>query len=109
ASTGIDQSSHVTRQKIAGFLIHTRDEAQRVFRSCAGKPPSERNRCSHPSAVIICARRTKDGVVVRADDDDLRATPRDFCFDIVSLLSLHLIAVSSGPQRRPRVSTCDEI
>ena len=46
---------------------------------------------------------------MRADDDDLRATPRDFCFDIVARLSLHLIAVSSGPQTRSRKRTFDEI
>src|SRR6266496_1765903 len=59
ASAGINQAAHFTRQEIRRLLIHERDEAQLVFRFCTGEPPSERKRCSHPGAVIVCAGGAK--------------------------------------------------
>src|SRR6266853_5625637 len=59
ASAGINQAAHFTRQEIRRLLIYERNEAQRVLRFCAGEPPSERKRCSHAGAVIVCAGRAK--------------------------------------------------
>ena len=44
-----------------------------------------------------------------ADDDDLRAVPQNFCLDIVTRLSLYLVAVSSGSETGTRKRIFDEI
>src|SRR6267142_5286480 len=44
-----------------------------------------------------------------ADDDDLRAFPRYFCLDIVTRLSLHLVAVSSRSETGTRKGVFDKI
>src|SRR5436190_21339302 len=44
-----------------------------------------------------------------ADHDDLRAVPRNFYLDIVTRLSLHLVAVSSGSETGTRKRVFNKI
>src|SRR4029450_12585874 len=44
-----------------------------------------------------------------ADDNDLRAVSRNFCLDIVTRLSLHLVAVSSGSETGTRKRVFNKI
>src|SRR5437870_13404901 len=55
ASAGVNETSHLTRQKIRRFLIHKCDEAQRVLWRSTDKTSRQGKGCSHGGAVIVCA------------------------------------------------------
>src|SRR5437867_9266290 len=46
-SAGVNETSHLTGQKIRRFLIHKCNEAHRVLRLFVGKAPRESERCSY--------------------------------------------------------------
>src|SRR5207244_6447472 len=55
ASAGVNETSHLTGQKIRRFLIHKCDEAHRVLWRSTDKTSRQGKSCSHASAVIVCA------------------------------------------------------
>src|SRR6266849_9821250 len=66
ASASVNKASHLLRQKMRRFLIHKRDEAQRVSYRCLGEAARQCEHRSNAAAVVVCAGRAEDRIVMRA-------------------------------------------
>jgi len=59
----------------------------------------QREHCGHAAAVVIRARRTENGIVMRAHQNDLRRRTADFRFDVVTSAAVQVVAVA--PRMQP--------
>src|SRR5690348_15950026 len=59
AATRIDETTHVSAEKIRRLFVHERGETHRVLCGFSCKAPCQREHCSDTAAVIISARRAK--------------------------------------------------
>src|SRR5205814_2115833 len=84
------------RWKSGGLFIHKGDEPERVLCRSSGEPARQREHRSDAAAVVVCAGRTEDRVVVRADEHNLGANTGNFRLDVVTSLALQFVTVAPG-------------
>ncbi len=98
ASVGVDQASHLRCLEIGRLLVDEGDETQGLTRLFICKTAGQRENGRHTAAIVICPGRAKNGIIMSADDDDLRRGPGYFGFNIVARQVMQLISVASGLQ-----------
>src|SRR5256714_6302927 len=72
ASAGVNETSHLTGQKIRRFLLHKNDEAHRVVWGSSHKTTRQGKGCRHPRALIVFARGAQNPIDVRTRHAKLR-------------------------------------
>src|SRR5438477_12089116 len=93
ASASVNKTSHLFAEKIGRLFIHKGDEPERVLCRSSGESARQREHRSDAAAVVVCAGRTEDRVVVRADEHNLGASTGNFRLDVVTSLALQFVTV----------------
>src|SRR5437762_13707217 len=104
ASASVNKTPHFIRQKVRRFLVHKRDEAQRVLCRLLGETAGEREHCRNAAAVVVGAGPAEDGIVMRTDEKNFRTGAADFRFDIVAGSSVKFVSVAARLQKIGRAS-----
>src|SRR5437588_8363648 len=94
ASASVNKTSHLFAEKIGRLFIHKGDEPERVLCRCSGEPARQCEHRSDAAAVVVCAGRTEDRVVVRADKKHLGASTANFHLDVVKSSSVQIVCVA---------------
>jgi hypothetical protein len=109
APARVNETAHLLRLEIRRLLVHESDEAKGVPAGFSRKPAGQRQQRSDPAAVVIRARAAKDGIVVRANDNDLRASARNLHLNIVTGLSGHVVSDPPWLKPGPGKGSFDEL
>src|SRR5436189_5618240 len=84
ASASVNKTPHFICQKVRRFLVHKRNEAQRVLCRLLGETAGEREHCRNAAAVVVGAGRAEDGIVKRSDEKNFRTSDTVIRLIIVS-------------------------
>src|SRR5713226_5376277 len=96
ATSGVNETAHLRCLEVGRLFVHERDEAQCLRRLFFGKTTREREHSSYSAAIVVCARRTKDRIVMRTDENDLRGGAPNFHLDVVTRQTADLVRVPAG-------------
>src|ERR1700730_11792978 len=108
APVRVNKASHLLCQKIRRLLVHKRDEPQRLrYRPC-GKAARPREHRSHSAAIVVRTGRAENGIVMPADEKNLRTSTANFRLDVVTGASLQLITVTARLQTGARKGILDK-
>src|SRR5712691_3388292 len=90
---GVNPAAHFVRLKIRRLFIDESDEAQRLLRRPGGKATREHEQSGDAARIIVRAGGTENGIVMSADENNLRSRAAKLRFDVIECATAQFVAV----------------